>query len=285
MRMDTLRVHAGRPVVTGTLRRLVLLIALLTLPAQAIAASSSTKVLLVGNSLSYVNNLPALFNALARLPPVAGTAQAELIAAPGGTIAERWDDGVVARELQSGRWQALVLQERGGLLACLGKPGAAESAECQASVRAHQNFARLGRQLGVRVVLLGTWGPDSIWQGQLSRGLRKLATLTGAEALDVGPLVRAYGKSHPETPMYSDAVLHPHMDASLLVAMALLQRLAGSLPAASDLVIEAMMPPANARPSAQSLMSSQPGLGVANAPTTIDKSRLGSLLSAAPTPP
>lgn len=262
-----------------------MLIALVALPVQAIAASSSPKVLLVGNSLSYVNNLPALFNGLARLSPVAGAAQAGLIAAPGGNITERWDDGVVARELQSGRWNVLVLQERGGLLACLGKPDAAESAECRASVRAHQNFARLGRQLGVRVVLLGTWGPDSIWQGQLSRGLRKLSALTGAEALDVGPLVRAYGKSHPETPMYSDAILHPRMEASLLVAMALLQRLAGSLPEASDLTIEATMPPANARPSAQSLMSNQPGLGAASAPTIISEAQLASLLSAASTPP
>ena len=269
----------------GILRKLSMLVVLASWSAQALAGAAAPRILVVGNSLSYVNNLPALFNALAKLPAAGGLAHAELIAAPGGSIAERWDEGVVARELQSGRWNVLVLQERGGLLACLGKPGTAESGECPASVKAHQNFARLGKQLGVRVILLGTWGPDSIWQGQLSRGLRRLSTLTGAEALDAGALVRTYGKSHPATPMYSDAVLHPRIEASLLVAMALLRRVRGSLPGASDLAIEGMMPPADAHPSAQALMSEQPGLGVADSPTIIPESRLAPLLEAASTSP
>ena len=268
----------------GILRKLIMLVVLASWSAQAFAGSAAPRILMVGNSLSYVNNLPALFDALARLPP-GGLAHAELIAAPGGSIAERWDEGMVARELQSGRWNMLVLQERGGLLACLGKPGAADSGECPGSVKAHQNFARLGKQLGVRVILLGTWGPDSIWQGQLSRGLRRLATLTGAEALDAGPLVRAYGKSHPATPMYSDAILHPRIEASLLVAMALLRRLRGSLPAGSDLAIEGTMPPADAHPSARALLSDQPGLGLADSPTVIPESRLAPLLEAASTSP
>ena len=268
---------------TPTLRCSLMFLAFAAGPAQAVDAPAKSRILMVGNSLSYANNLPALFNALARLPPVGGAAHAELIAAPGGSISERWDEGVVARELQSGQWNILVLQERGGLLACLGKPGAAESGECPGSIKAHRDFSRLGKQLGVRVILLGTWGPDSIWQGQLSRGLRKLAALTGAEALDVGPLVRDYGKTHPATPMYADAVLHPRIDASLLVAMALLRRVTGSLPSASNLAIEAMMPRADARPSAQAIMSSQPGLGVTDSPTIIPESQLAPLLGAAST--
>ena len=54
-------------------------------------------------------------------------AKTALAGAAGGivrwvTLRERWQDGVAAREIASGRWQVLVLQERGGQLACLAKP-------------------------------------------------------------------------------------------------------------------------------------------------------------------
>jgi hypothetical protein len=41
------------------------------------------------------------------------------------------------------------------------------------------------------------------------------------------------------------------------------------------------MPPAHARPSGQSLMSSQPGLGTSESPTIIPASQLAPLLEAA----
>ncbi|MBP9696407.1 MAG: hypothetical protein KBD58_04250, partial [Thermomonas sp.] len=49
------------------------------------------RVLLVGNSLTYTNNLPALLRAVgaSQGTPIA----TESFAAPGGTLIERWNDG------------------------------------------------------------------------------------------------------------------------------------------------------------------------------------------------
>ena len=63
--------------------------------------------------------------------------------APGGTVAERWKDGHAAAALRGGKWDVLVLQERGGLLACLVDAEQRSQSECRASERAHKQFAEL----------------------------------------------------------------------------------------------------------------------------------------------
>jgi len=244
------------------------------------AAATGVGVLMVGNSLSYVNNLPALFNALADKQAGERSYHADLIAAPGGSIAERWQDGFAAREIAGGRWQVLVLQERGGLLACVAKPEQRNAPECAASVSAHRKFAGLAAEHHMRVIVLGTWGPDAIWQSQLSRGLRLLADKIGAEALDTGPPVRAYAETHAQTPMYSDAILHPALDASLLMAAELYRSIAGQPAQASTFETSAPILPARALVVADKLLSAQTQLVGDGTITRFDAGRLQPLLAA-----
>lgn len=258
------------------MRVLVLLLALLT--AFAARAADESRVLIVGNSLSYVNHLPALFNGLAAAQPGGARWQAHLVGVPGGSLSERWNEGVVARELASGRWQALVLQERGGVLACQASPQGRNEGECAESAAAHRRFIELAQRHRVRVIVLGTWGPDAIWQGKLSRGLRRVAG--GAEALDVGPLVRDYGKAHAGTPMTTDAIGHPTIDASLLVAAALYRQLSGVIPEAIGFDTNAPMLPPLARLQADRLLSQQPQVAGDGSVTRIDSARLAPLLAA-----
>lgn len=265
------------------MKGLLLLLLLLAGP-QAQAGPDDAKrvnVLMVGNSLVYVNNLPALFTALAAQQPGARHYGADLIAAPGGSIAERWQDGVAAAEIDKGQWQVLVLQERGGLLACLALAEHRGEPDCTASVAAHKKFAHLAQAHGMRVILLGTWGPDAIWQNQLGRGLRKLAESTGAEALDAGAPVREYAKAHPQTAMYSDQILHPTLDSSLLMAGELYRQIAGIAPQAVSLAIDAPLLPARARVDADRLLSAQPQLAGDGSVTRIEAERLRPLLEAA----
>jgi hypothetical protein len=205
---------------------------------------------------------------------------ADLLAAPGGSIAERWQDGIAAAEIGSGRWQVLVLQERGGVLACLGAPDTREGADCIASVAAHRKFAQLAKARGLRVILLGTWGPDSIWQARLSRGLRNLARTIGAETLDAGPPVRSFAKAHPQVAM-TDATLHPTLDASLLVAALLYRQVTGQPAPARPLQIPAALLPVNADIAADQLLSRQAQLAGDGAVTRIELARLQPLLDAA----
>jgi len=261
------------------MKRLFGLLLLLVL-SSANAATKESGVLFVGNSLTYVNNLPALFAALAAGQPGRPAYRADLIAAPGGSIAERWQEGIVAGEIATGRWQVLVLQERGGVLACLARPERRSEPDCVASLGAHRKFAALARQRGVRVLVLGTWGPDSIWQAQLSRGLRKLAQSIGAEAVDAGPPVRAYARSHPQTTMYGDASLHPSLDASLLMAAELLRHIDGETPRVAALATSAPLLPVRAAILPDRLLSRQPQVAGDGSITRIEAGRLQPLIEA-----
>lgn len=269
----------------GLFRMLMLLFASCAcVPAIAQANAATTRVLFVGNSYTYVNNLPALFVAIANAQAGGQRYEADLIAAPGGSIAERWRDGVAAQQIASGRWQVLVLQERGGQLACLGKPDARNQPDCQAIVAAHRKFAKLAKEHGMRVLLFGTWGPDAIWQGQLSRGLRKLADAIEAEAVDVGAEVRAFGTAHPQTAMYVDGILHPSLDASLLVAGRLYRQLEKRTAEPRPFETTAALLPTRAAVKANTLLSLQADMQGDGKPIRIEAERLRPLLAIAPTP-
>lgn len=78
-------------------------------------APKAYRVLLVGNSLTYTHNLPALLRAVGASQ--GATITTEAYAAPGGTLDDRWDEGHVATALRGRTFDAVVLQEQGGHLA------------------------------------------------------------------------------------------------------------------------------------------------------------------------
>jgi len=253
---------------------------LLLLGATGAQAGENARLLVVGNSLSYVNNLPALFNGLVDAQPDGLRWHADMVGVPGGGLSERWSEGFVAKEIASGHWQALVLQERGGTLACLANPQGREEAGCAASLAAHKHFIELAEKYNVRVIVLGTWGPDAIWQGKLSRGLHRVVAGTKAEALDVGPLVRDYGKAHGGVAMTTDAIGHPTLDASLLVAGALYRQLTGHAPQSAAFETKAAMLPPLAAITADKLMTQEPQLAGDGRVTKIETARLEPLMAA-----
>ena len=259
--------------------RLPALLLSLLLSASA-HAGEGARVLVVGNSLTYVNNMPALFNAMVDAQPEGLRWHADLVGMAGGGLAERWNEGFVAREIASGRWQAMVLQERGGQLACLASPQGREEAACAASLAAHRHFIDLAAKYDVRVIVLGTWGPDALWQGKLSRGLHRVVSGTKAEALDAGPLVRDYAKAHPGTTMTTDSIGHPSIDANLLVAGALYLQLTGNAPRAVAFETSAAMLPPLADLKPDKLLSQQAQLAGDGQMTKIDAARLEPLFAA-----
>lgn len=244
-------------------------------PVGTASDGAALRVLVVGNSLVYVNNLPALVSAMASPEHPIAT---DLLIAAGGDLAERVADGAVAREIASGRWQVLVLQERGGLLACVERPLQRDEPACRGSIAAHKKLADLARARGMRVVLLGTWGPDAIWQKQLSRSLRKLAAQTGAEIFDAGADLRLFGQRHPAIALYQDEGLHLTLDGSVRVAAGLYRQLSGQAPVARALNPAAPLYPVHILPDPTVLASAQPALAKNATTATITADQFAGLL-------
>jgi len=235
------------------MRASLLLIAMLlfghAVPAVATEQGAGTphklRVLFIGNSLTYVNNLPATLRALAAAQPTPTHITTATFVAPGGTVAERWKDGHAAAALRGGKWDAVVLQERGGLLACLVDAEQRQQGECRAAERAHKQFAELAKANGARTLLLATWGPDEAWQLKLDRAIKQLASRTSTEIVPAGSTLRAYAAKHSQEATFPDKV-HPSLPATLIMAAQLYRAITASDAQAHDVTIDFPLLPPNA---------------------------------------
>lgn len=258
----------------NTLTAIVALLSFLTVaPARAQdAATAPVRVMFVGNSLVYANDLPRLLRALAAAQPGRRGIATSTWAAPGGTLAERWDDGHAAAALAASHWDVLVLQERGGLLACMASVERRREAQCRASERAHRQFTELAAANGTRVLLLSTWGKDAMRAGQRGNPRRKsrLDEATDAlamrlrnggadiEVVPAGALLREWSQVRQDAAAAFPDGTHPGLPASLVMAAQLYRAVAGEDAQAHDLRIDFPLLPANALVKADAPMETQP---------------------------
>lgn len=208
-----------------------LVLALLSLALQAQPRTSARpvlKVLIVGNSLMYANNGPALLRAIAASQPDSPRIETTSFLSPGASLAEHWRRGAVPRALGEHHWDAVIVQERGGLLACLADPATRVGRECRDSERAHRQLLALANARGIRVLLLGTWGPNAAWQSRLDAGLDALRCSQGCERLYMGRWLRDFARVSPTLqPFTEDAAMHPNLLGSLLISTRLYAALTG----------------------------------------------------------
>jgi hypothetical protein len=218
--------------------------------------SKSFRVLFLGNSLTYVNDLPATLRALAAAQPTPAKIETQTFVAPGGSLAERWDDGKAAAALGAGHWDAVVLQERGGLLACMVDPAQRTQPDCRASERAHKEFAARAKAAGARVLLLSTWGPDTQYQSKLDRAAKQLASRIDARVVPAGATLRTLAQRNGDKATFPDGI-HPSVLATLVMAVQLHEAIVGAWPQATDVTLDFALLPANAAIKPDTPMESQ----------------------------
>src|ERR1700760_1584324 len=118
-----------------------LLLSLCSASAFAAPPTKSLRVLFVGNSLTYVGNLPAVFAGLCEASH--HTCAVDMIVKGGASLQDRVEDRSLERQDVAGHFDVVVLQERGGEL--IGLPDEA------ARIRAEEAAATLvksARQMG-----------------------------------------------------------------------------------------------------------------------------------------
>lgn len=234
-------------------------IALTVLPGPAHAGNEPLRVVFVGNSYTYTNDLPMLFRTLVHSQDPARDVETEAFVTPGGYLNERWREGVVQRYLKANRVDVLVLQEAGGWLRCADHPSLRSSFACTDSLRTHKRYAEFAARLGVRTVIFGTWGADVREQASISRVTRRLSKAIDALPADVGDAILALRKLDPEAELFTDRILHPSPDVSMLAAIVLYARIEGWLPQAREVRLDQPLISVAARPDARLPLSTQYG--------------------------
>lgn len=253
----------------------------LAMAQDAPATKQAYRVLLVGNSFTYANNLPALLRAVGASQ--GKTIETETWAAPNGTLAERWRDGHAADALRNRSFDVVVLQEIGGQVGCLTSASQSRTAPCAASLHAHEEFAKLAGEHGARVLLFTDWARDERAQGRIKGGMRKLAKETNAKVFDAAGAIEAMRKAQPTHTPYPDGS-HPSIQASLTLALALYRDVAGATPTPKDLRVAAVLLPPNTAVSPAVALEAQPGMGVDRNVTVVPTSLVEPLVKALPDP-
>ena len=179
-----------------------------------------TKVLFLGNSYTFVNDLPGMFTELAqsgRHPVETG------MLAPGGwTLADHVNDTNTQSELGTGEWDYVVLQEQSIMPAI-------EESRTYYMYPAARTLVTWIRDSGAEPVFFMTWGhrdgaPDfgvkdyETMQGEIILGYLTIADELGAAVAPAGFTWKQILEEYPEINLWQDDGSHPTESGTYLAA-------------------------------------------------------------------
>jgi hypothetical protein len=182
----------------------------------------SQRVLFVGNSFTFGNDLPCVVAELALSldPPL--RLEVGMVARDGMTLETHWLGGQVARRPREKPWDVVVLQEQSS------RP-ITDPALMETHVR---RFAAAARRVDARVVLFQTWARVNEPETEKPRAAtyRRIADAVGAKVAPVGAAWSLARAEHPGIRLHAADGLHASLAGSYLAASVLLGVLAGRSP-------------------------------------------------------
>jgi hypothetical protein len=179
-------------------------------PPPALATAGS-RVLFIGNSLTYVNDVPGLVRALSEAAAV--PLVVDSVTLPGASIGDHLDEGSAARRLAGAPWDFVILQQ-----------GPTSRPESRLQFRADAaRIAPLIAAAGARAATYMVWPVQSEpqwWDGVHESYAVVAADLDGL-FLPAGEVWRAALRLDPGLALYSEDGLHPTPAGSYAAALAL----------------------------------------------------------------
>jgi hypothetical protein len=190
-----------------------------------------TRLLFIGNSYTYFNNLPAIVQ---RLGEAAGVGPVDVrMVAPGGMrLEDHWRAADAHTALREGPWDVVVLQEQSTLGVDWFLDGRTRVSTDEVFAPAVDRWVGRVREAGARPVLYLTWARKATREDQagLNRAYGRAARRTGAEVAPVGLAWQRSRSGSPEVELYADDGSHPAPAGSYLAASTLVARVFGKSP-------------------------------------------------------
>jgi hypothetical protein len=184
-------------------------------PAGPQPIGDGTRVLFIGNSLTYVNDVPGILQALADSAGGERLAVASR-ALPNYALIDHWTEGVAQRDIASGGWAWVVMQQ-----------GWTQGGIYRDTLRlAVRNFGGEIAKVGARPALYQTW-PPSNQQSQFAASIESYELAAADVGGVVFPVARAWlatWQRDPSVELYSDG-LHASIAGSYLAALVMYARI------------------------------------------------------------
>jgi hypothetical protein len=176
--------------------------------------------LLIGNSLTAANNLPALLEAMGRASGI--TIRCTVVARPDFSLEDHWADGAARAAIARGGWTHVILQQG---------PSALPESRVLLNEYA-ERFDREIRRVHARPAFFMVW-PSASRGGDLDgvhASYAGAAALTRGLLLPAGDAWRAAWRREPGLALYGPDGFHPSPSGSYLAALAIFHALTGRLP-------------------------------------------------------
>ena len=183
-------------------------------------AADALKVLFIGNSYTFANDMPKIFASLVRSANSNKSLKVYMAAFPSYTLDEHIQDHRTVQALErEGPWDFVVLQERSYYPLTQAAQMETACLELDRKIRA----------VGARTVLLETWADENAPQAQeaINGVYRKIARRLNATVIAAGEAWPAATKAGR---LYSEDGHHPSVAGSFLVACAAYKALVGKDP-------------------------------------------------------
>lgn len=195
------------------------------------APGDTVRVLFIGNSYTYVNNLPAVLAAMARSATPAREVVWRMVTTGGRTLKGHWEaDDAARRAIREGRWDYVVLQEQSLLGATVidGEPVVSDPARIFWPYA--RRFAEEARAAGAEPLFYLTWArknrPEA--QAALTHAYMTVARETGARVVPVGLAWKDARRLHPDVELFDEDGSHPSPAGTYLAASVFFATLFGA---------------------------------------------------------
>lgn len=181
-------------------------------------ANQAVRVLFIGNSLTYSNDLPSIVEALAE---TAGRKRPafKAIVFGGYSLEDHWTQGEARREISRAKWDIVVLQQ-----------GPSASTEGRLSLLEYtRRFSEEIRRSGAKTALYMVW--PSVERAQdfdrVSESYQMAAKEIDGLLFPAGEAWRMAWRRDPDLKLYSMDGLHPTIMGSYLAALVIYEQLYG----------------------------------------------------------
>lgn len=204
-------------------------------PVDTAAPPTPLRVLFIGNSYTYVNDLPALVVRLAAEGAREGigpTITVDSVTVGGATLRDHWTQDNAPARVRAGGWSAVVLQGQSvepALNAASFRTYAVRFGELAVSVQARPVFYVTWPRRAGDMVYAQSWsgGSPEAFNARLDEGYSSAATAVGGVTAQVGSAWMAALRAHPTVNLYDPDGSHPSPAGTWLAGCVIYRALTG----------------------------------------------------------
>ena len=178
--------------------------------------NATVRILFIGNSLTYTNDLPGVLAALADSANVESTS-VTAVAYPGYALEDHWTQGDALAAIRRGGWTFVIMQQG---------PSALEESRVNL-ITWGKRFAAEIRSVGAQPAFYTVW-PSSDRAFDFPRvveSYRLVADSTGGVLLPAGAAWLEANRLDPSVPLYGPDGFHPSIAGTYLAAVTMFGRL------------------------------------------------------------